>query len=156
MSEKTGSAAAQVVPALFYDDPNAALDWLEQAFGFETCLRVTGDDGVIQHAEMEYGNGRIMLGGTGWSDFPTSPKSLDGKNTQCIHVQVKDVMAHYERAKAVGATIAAEPEDQFYGDRIYRVFDPEGHFWTFGQTMRVLSNADMAKASPGLKVEGKG
>ncbi|MBO6634086.1 VOC family protein [Parvibaculum sp.] len=156
MAEKTGSAAAEVVPALFYDDPNAALDWLEQAFGFETCLRVTDDDGVIQHAELEHGNGRIMLGGSGWAEFPASPKTLGGRNTQCIHVQVKDVMAHYERAKAAGATIAAEPEDQFYGDKVYRAFDLEGHFWTFGQTMRVLSNADMEKASPGLKVEGKG
>ncbi len=156
MADKTGSAAAQVVPALFYQDPNAALDWLEKAFGFETCLRVTGDDGVIQHAEMEYGNGRIMLGGMNWADWPSSPKAIGGKNTQCIHVQVKDVMAHFKRAKDAGANIAAEPEDQFYGDKIYRVFDPEGHFWTFGQTMRALSNDEMEKASPGLKVEGKG
>lgn len=155
MTGKTGSAAAQVVPALFYQDPNAALDWLEKAFGFETCLRVAGDDGVIQHAEMEYGNGRIMLGGMNWAEWPASPKTIGGKNTQCIHVQVKDVMAHFKRAKEAGANIAAEPEDQFYGDRIYRVFDPEGHFWTFGQTMRALSNDEMEKASPGLKVEGR-
>lgn len=154
MTEKTGSAAAEVVPALFYDDPKAALDFLEKAFGFETCLLVTDDDGKIGHAEMEFGNGRIMVGGTDWAEFPTSPSSINGRNTQCIHVQVKDVMAHYERAKAAGAKIAAEPSDQFYGDRVYRVYDREGHFWTFGQTVRTLSNKEMEEAS-GYKVEGK-
>lgn len=154
MSEKTGSAAAQVVPALFYDDPKSALDWLERAFGFEICLLVTGDDGEIGHAEMEFGNGRIMVGGTDWAEFPTSPKSTGRRNTQMVHVQVDDVDAHYARAKAAGAEIAAEPEDQFYGDRVYRAFDPEGHFWTFGQTIRTLSFKEMEEAS-GYKVEGK-
>ena len=28
-----------VVPALFYGDPWAALDWLEKAFGFQRCDR---------------------------------------------------------------------------------------------------------------------
>ena len=155
MAERSGSAGAQIIAALFYDDPNAALDWLESAFGLETCMRITDDDGVIQHAEMEHGNGRIMVGGTNWAEFPTSPKTIGGKNTASLHVQVKDVMAHYQRAKAAGANIVAEPEDQFYGDKVYRVFDLEGHFWTFGQTMRVLSNEEMEKAS-GLKVEGNG
>ena len=153
MTNRQESAGARIVPALFYDDPAAALDWLEKAFGFEVSLRVT-DKGKIAHAEMEYGNGRIMIGGTGWAPFPTSPHAIGGKNTQCVHVQVKDVSAHYERAKAAGAQIAAEPADQFYGDRLYRVFDLEGHFWTFGQTVRQVSFAEMEAAS-GHKVTGR-
>jgi len=37
-----------------------------------------------------------------------------------------DADAHYERAKAAGATILAAPADQPYGDRSYRV---EGAQW---------------------------
>ncbi|MBX3493100.1 MAG: VOC family protein [Parvibaculum sp.] len=154
MTRKSGAAAAEVVPALFYDDPNAAMAWLERVFGFETSLCVTDTEGKVQHAELDFGNGRIMLGGTGWAPFPTSPKSLDGRNTQCVHVQVKDVNAHHARAAAEGATIAAPPEDQFYGDRVYRAFDCEGHFWTFGQTVRAMSHEDMEAAGEFI-VKGK-
>ena len=56
-----------------------------------------------------------------------------------------------ERARAAGAVILAEPEDQFYGDRTYRARDPEGHVWTFGQTVRYVPETEWEAAS-GLKV----
>jgi uncharacterized glyoxalase superfamily protein PhnB len=70
-----------------------------------------------------------------------------------VHVQLTDdIDAHCLRARDAGARIVAEPEDQFYGDRTYRAKDPEGHMWTFGQTLRIVSSEEMAKAS-GLKFE---
>ena len=53
---------------------------------------------------------------------------------------------HYERARAAGATIAAEPADQFYGDRTYRAVDPEGHCWTFAAHVRDVSRAEAEEA----------
>ena len=38
--------------------------------------------------------------------------------------------------RAAGAEILQRPETQFYGDRTYRARDPEGHIWTFGQTVQ--------------------
>jgi uncharacterized glyoxalase superfamily protein PhnB len=49
--------------------------------------------------------------------------------------------------------ILQEPTDQFYGDRTYRARDPEGHVWTFGQTVRHVSGEEAEKES-GLKIEG--
>ncbi len=48
-------------------------------------------------------------------------------------------------------TIIQEPSDQFYGDRTYRAVDPEGHLWTFAQTVKVVSIAEMEQAT-GLKM----
>ena len=45
-----------------------------------------------------------------------------------------------------GATIVAEPEDQFYGDRTYRAVDPEGHVWTFSQHVRDVGRAEAEEA----------
>jgi len=42
--------------------------------------------------------------------------------------------------------ITREPADQFYGDRSYMAMDPEGHYWSFAQTFKVMSNEEMAKA----------
>ena len=44
---------------------------------------------------------------------------------------------------ATGAVIVREPEDQFYGDRTYSPMDPQGHVWTFGQTIRHVTREDV-------------
>ena len=138
--------------ALSYKDPRAAIDWLEKAFGFEPTMIITDDDGNIQHSELSLGDGYIMVAGE-FEGLMVSPGSAGGANTQLIHIQLQDgIDAQCERARAAGANILAEPEDQFYGDRTFRCKDPEGHIWTFGQTLRAVSNEDMEKAT-GLKVE---
>lgn len=59
----------------------------------------------------------------------------------------------FERAKSVGAEILQTPKDEFYGDRTYRARDPEGHVWTFGQTVNDVSREEAEQAS-GLTTEG--
>jgi uncharacterized glyoxalase superfamily protein PhnB len=139
--------------ALFYKDAFAALDWLEKAFGFERTMVITDKDGKLGHSEMKFGDGYIMIGGE-WIDYVASPASIGGKNTQSIHVHLASGLDdHCERARAAGATILQEPADQFYGDRTYRARDPEGHVWTFGQTVRYVGREEAEKAS-GLTIEG--
>jgi uncharacterized glyoxalase superfamily protein PhnB len=140
------------VSAAYYEDPAAALDWLERAFGFETTMRITDEAGQVVHAEMEAEGNRIMIGPGGWSDFAKSPKTLGGANTQSVHVGVSDLDGHYAHAKAAGATIVAEPAEQFYGSKTYRASDPEGHVWSFGQELKVVPLEEAGKAI-GLKVE---
>jgi uncharacterized glyoxalase superfamily protein PhnB len=138
---------------LAYKDPRAAIEWLQKAFGFEPTMIITDDDGNIGHSELSLGNGSIMVGGE-WAENIKSPASIEGAfNTQTIHIQLtEDIDAHCAHARSVGAAILMEPEDQFYGDRTYRCKDPEGHMWTFGQTLRIVSTEEMAQAS-GLKFE---
>jgi uncharacterized glyoxalase superfamily protein PhnB len=139
--------------ALFYKDPMAALTWLEKAFGFERVMVITDKDGNLAHSEMRFGGGLIMIGSE-WTDYVASPASTGSRNTQSIHVHLDDgIDAHCERAKAAGAVIVRELENQFYGDRTYSVRDPEGHVWSFGQNLQKVSREDAEKAS-GLKIEG--
>lgn len=141
------------VPSLFYQDPWTALDWLEKAYGFERAMVIADQDGQFGHAEMRFGDSYISLGSE-WADFIASPDSVGGKNTQMVRVQLQDGLdAHCERAMAAGAVILQEPADQFYGDRTYRARDPEGHVWTFTQTVRHVSREEAERVS-GLKIEG--
>jgi uncharacterized glyoxalase superfamily protein PhnB len=146
------SEQSKVIPCLFYDDATTALSWLEKAFGFETRLCITDDKGGVSHAEMSHGDGRIIVGPTGWSDWAKSPKGLGGANTANVHIGVDDVDSHCAVARAAGAVIAMEPADQFYGDRTYRASDPEGHIWTFSHHVRDVSAQEMEAVSQ-LKVE---
>jgi uncharacterized glyoxalase superfamily protein PhnB len=133
--------------ALSYKDPKAALNWLERAFGFDLAMVITDADGNIGHSEMRYGDSMIMVGSE-WSDDHKSPASIGGKNTQSVHVHMTgDIDAHCEHARKAGAEIIQEPDTQFYGDRTYRARDPEGHIWTFGQTVKELSPQEWDKAS---------
>jgi uncharacterized glyoxalase superfamily protein PhnB len=137
-----------------YRDPRAAIQWLEQAFGFETLMVVLGEDGGVAHSELRLGDGMIFVGGE-WDANHRSPASLGGINTQSVHVQLESGLdAHCERARAAGAVITREPADQFYGDRSYAAVDPEGHVWTFAQTVHAMSHAEMAKAG-GVEIREK-
>ena len=121
-----------ITPYLLYEDVATMLDWLSRAFGFEEVLRYADESGNVTHAEMAYGDGTIYLGDPG--DDYRSPKSSGGWPAQ-VSVYVDDVDAHYERAKAAGAVINAEPSDQEYGDRRYDCEDLEGHDWFFAQRL---------------------
>jgi uncharacterized glyoxalase superfamily protein PhnB len=139
--------------ALCYRDPKAALAWLEKAFGFETFMVITDAEGNLGHSEMRWGDSIIMVGNE-WTENHKSPQSIHGKNTQTVHVHLtEDIDKHCARAKAAGAEIIQAPETQFYGDRTYRARDPEGHIWTFGQTVKQVTREEAEKAS-GLKIEG--
>lgn len=135
-----------VMVGICYRDPRAALTWLEAAFGFETCLLIEGPDGRIAHSEMKVGEGLIMVGHE-WDEHHRSPISLGGLNTQSAHVNLDDdIDAHCARARAAGAKIFREPEDQFYGERLYGAYDLEGHQWTFSRVIKVLSLEEMSEA----------
>ena len=140
----------RISASLFYREPAKAIDWLSRAFGFTVRLKVEGEGGRIEHSELEFGEGLIMVGGAGeeytraekaWRARTASPAMLDGKNTQSLFLYVDDVDAHCARAKAAGATVFYEPQNTDYGgdyweDRSYAATDLEGHMWWFAQRIR--------------------
>ena len=131
--------------SVFYEDPQAAIDWLCRAFGFEVRLKVEGDGGEIVHSELLFGDGVVMVAGTEgtnpWQKAYRSPRDIGGGITQALAFHVDDVDAHYARAVAAGAKIVREPQtddygDDYWSDRTYGAFDLEGHLWWFMQRMR--------------------
>jgi len=142
------------VSSVHYRNPKEALAWLADAFGFEITMAIDGPPEAPQncHYEMSHeGRGRIMIGGE-WAEWIRSPEGLAGVNTQCVHVELPAGLdEHCERARRAGAVIAAEPEDQFYGDRTYRAVDLEGHRWTFSMHVRNVGRAD-AEAAIGVPI----
>lgn len=142
----TDNKRPTMASGLAYRDPAAALKWLERAFGFEITMVVQNEDGSIGHSEMRFGDGLVYVGRE-WDERHRSPASQAGVNTQSLHFHLDDgVDAHFERARAAGAVVLREPADQFYGDRSYMVADPEGHVWSFSQTVREMTLEEMSRA----------
>ena len=120
-----------VIPTLYYRDANAAIVWLERAFGFATLMNVPGPEGTVAHAELRVGDGIVMLGSAGNFGASKSPLDLTGVN-QGVYVIVDDVRAHYHRATAAGARVIHDYEEKDYGGAGYSCADFEGHEWSFG------------------------
>ncbi len=137
----------RISSAVFYNDAAKAIDWLCRVFGFEVRLKVEGEGGRIEHSELTFGDGLVMVGQAGGhsgrsNPLPCgSPLSVGGINTQALLVQVEDADTHCESARARGAKIVDEPTTHDYGedywaDRTYRVEDLEGHQWWFSHRVR--------------------
>jgi uncharacterized glyoxalase superfamily protein PhnB len=141
-------------PSVIYQDPKAAMRWLEDAFGLETALYIEDEAGGFVHCQMRLGEALISVGQE-WDEAFKSPLKLGGKNTQLTSITIDgDIDAHCERARAAGAEIVAEPETQFYGDRTYRCLDPEGHHWSISQGVEDVSREEAQTRVPGLKITG--
>lgn len=134
----------RISSSLYYDDPRAAIDWLCRAFGFEVRLLVEGEGGRVEHSELAYGDGLIMVAGADKRDkfpFVRAPGEVGGGNTQNMMVFVDDVEAHCAHARATGARVTREPETHDYGDdywvdRSYGCYDVGGHYWWFTQRLK--------------------
>jgi len=138
----------RLTSAIFYRDAAAAIDWLCQAFGFAVRIRVEGAGGRIEHSELSYGEGVVMVAQEGaardaraWKRHLRSPLGADGVNTQSLMLYVDDAQAHCAQARAHGARIVVEPAVQDYGadhwsDLSYAALDPEGHLWWVAQRLR--------------------
>jgi uncharacterized glyoxalase superfamily protein PhnB len=80
---------------------------------------------------MELGDALISLTTDGGHGL-RSPASVGGVGVG-LKVYVEDVDEHFRRAKGAGAAILSEPEDGFWGGRVYRAKDLGGHHWEFSQ-----------------------
>ena len=133
----------RVVPMLSYEDVGRAADWIVEAFGFEEVERYE-DERTVTHVTLRLGEGIVFLGNPGPEyrgprklaetceaarRMLETPYVVDG-----VFVELDDIDAHYERARAAGATILSELENNpGVGQRQYRAEDIEGHRWMFAQ-----------------------
>jgi uncharacterized glyoxalase superfamily protein PhnB len=141
-------------PSVVYSDPKAAMRWLQDAFGFDTALYIEGEDGGFIHCQMRCGGALISIGQE-WDEDFKSPLKVGGKNTQLTTINIAtDIDAHCERARAAGAVIVTEPNTQFYGARVYRCRDLEGHNWSISQTVEAVTREEAEARVEGMKITG--
>jgi uncharacterized glyoxalase superfamily protein PhnB len=124
-----------IIPCLRYRDAHAAIEWLCKAFGFEKQAVYENEDGGVEHAQLTFGSGMVMLGEVRDNEFGqhiAQPDEISGRETQCACVIVSNCKSHYQQAKAAGAVIVDDYAEKDYGGAGYSCHDPEGHLWYFG------------------------
>lgn len=131
-SSQTGST---IIPCLRYRDAHAAIDWLCKAFGFTKNAVYENEQGGVEHAQLTWGNGMVMLGEVRDNEFGrhiAQPDEIGGRETQCACVIVANCKSHCQQARAAGAVIVDDYAEKEYGGAGYSCHDPEGHLWYFG------------------------
>jgi uncharacterized glyoxalase superfamily protein PhnB len=147
VTEDATTGWALVYPHLGYQDPVAAIAWLCEAFGFQERVHMDGEDGGFITAKLQTPAGGLVMVTRDSDDWlreqlPGLPRQekppYPRHRGHTISVMVPDVDAHFQKAKAGGATILLEPTDMPWGLRVYAALDLEGRQWEFVKQLRSL------------------
>jgi PhnB protein len=125
-----------VTPWIISRDTARLLDFVKEAFGAEEIARVPDEDGAIGHAEFRIGDSIVMAfdAREGWPDTPGF-----------FRLYVEDGDAVYRRALEAGAVSVTEMTHLFFGDRVGRVRDPQGHVWWIQSRVEEVGPEEMER-----------
>lgn len=133
-----------ITPYLIVSNAVKALDFYQKAFGAKIAMRMDKPGGKIGHAELRFGDTKIMLA----DEFPdmgaVAPKASSTK-PMSIHLYTKNVEATLKAATSAGAKVVRPLEDTFYGDRCCAIDDPFGHRWFLATHVQDVSMATIKK-----------
>jgi PhnB protein len=118
-----------LTPFLVCSPAAEAIRFYEEVFGATVVGRMDGPGGVVAHAELDLGTGRLQLSDP-QDEYGLVAPDRDGdrvSGSTCIYVA--DVDAVFEKAVARGATVREKPATFVTGDRFASIYDPFGHRW---------------------------
>ena len=131
-----------VTPSITVRGGKAAIEFYQRAFGAQEFRRMEMPDGKLMHAEIKFGDSIVML----HDEFPDwgvlSPLSI-GNSPSALQLYVADADAIFAQALAAGAEVDQPLTHQFWGDRMGRLKDPFGHFWTVATRVEEVTPEEM-------------
>lgn len=126
-----------VIPNVLYRDANAGIEWLKNVLGFTEHVVYRNTDGAVEHAELLFGNGMLMVGTAGLNAQTAAwmalPADLGGRNTGGSYLIVKDYAPLWQQALAAGVEVMLPLRTMDYGGQAFSVRDPDGHLWSVGE-----------------------
>ena len=139
-------------PYLIVRDGAAAIDFYQKVFGATLRMKLDAPGGRIGHAELEIGNGLVMLADEHPEIGARGPRAFGGSPVG-LHLYIEDVDAVVARAVAAGATLVHPVEDKFYGDRMGTIEDPFGHRWYVTTHIEDVSPEEIGRRAAAMAKE---
>ncbi|MEV8372377.1 VOC family protein [Kribbella sp. NPDC056861] len=124
-----------VTPWMISPDTAALMDYLARAFGAKELFRLATEDGVIEHAEMQLGDAKVMMFDAR-PDWPPTPAFL--------RLYVEDAHATHRQAIEAGGTSVTEVTNLAWGDLVGRVRDPLGNLYWIQTKIEDLTEEELA------------
>ena len=139
-------------PYLIVRDGAAAIEFYQKVFGATLRLKLDAPGGRIGHAELEIGNGLVMLADEHPEIGALAPTTIGGTPVG-LHLYLEDVDAVAKKAIAAGATLKRPVENQFYGDRLGSIIDPFGHLWHISTHVEDVSPEEIGRRAAAMAKE---
>ena len=116
-----------IAPMLSVRRGASAIAFYKAAFGAGELYRVDAPDGAVV-ARLSVGAAEFWVADESPEHLNFSPESLGGGTVRMVMI-VEDPDAAFTRAVAAGARVLTPIADQFWGDRMGRIVDTQGHVW---------------------------
>lgn len=134
--------STSLTPFLAIIGAEEALDFYRSVFDAR-IVDVTEFDGVVVHAELDFGSGKLQVGEPN-PEYGLVPPPSEGAcyslGLYCPNVD--DVVS---RALAAGATLREEPSTFISGDRYASILDPFGVRWSIMSRVEDISESESAR-----------
>ncbi|GAB3134541.1 VOC family protein [Tsukamurella serpentis] len=133
---------SSLTPFLAIPNAKGAIDFYRDVFG-ATVLGVTEFDGIVVHAELDFGHGRLQLAEPN-TQFGMVPMPAGDVDCYSVGLYCSDVDAVVARAESAGATVREPVADFVSGDRFASIRDPFGVRWSIMTRVEDLSDEESA------------
>lgn len=118
-----GQTAGQVMPMIGVESVDAIRDFYVDKLGFQHVMGMVGKDGQLDFVTVVLGGARVMFSRAANG----GPHRQQGKQPVEIYLEVDDVEAYHGRVKKNGVRISDPLTMQWWGDRTFKVLDPNGY-----------------------------
>lgn len=115
------TVSGRVMPIIAVPSVDDVRNFYVDTLGFSHQMGVVGKDGQLDFVTLMLGEAKVMF-----SRGPAG-KSPNGKQPVEIYLEVEDVDALHDRLKKKGVTFSDPPKLQWWGDRTFKVRDPNGY-----------------------------
>jgi uncharacterized glyoxalase superfamily protein PhnB len=117
-----------LTPFLVVDGAAAAIEFYVSVFGAALMEKMAGSNGLIAHAELDFGNGRLQLSDPN-PDYGLEAVQGSESVTHSLVLYCLDADTVVARAEEAGATIREALQTFVTGDRFASIVDPFGQRW---------------------------
>lgn len=132
-----------LTPFLAVPGAAEAVEFYREIFGAR-LIDATEFEGVVVHAELDFGNGHLQIGEPVPDYRLVAPPEGDD-DCYSIALYVPDVDATVERAVAAGATVREPAANFVSGDRFASIRDPFGVRWSIMTRVEDLSEEESVR-----------
>lgn len=124
-----------IIPMLVCRDAAAEITFCQRAFSAVELSRRNTSDGTVIHATLMIHQSLIMIHDESPHLASRAP-AKDGSSPVVTYLYGDEVDAVIAKAVAAGARVLLPAADQFWGDRVGRIVDPEGHVWNIAARIK--------------------
>ncbi len=112
---------SNVMPMIAVDSVDTARNFYVDKLGFEHVMGMVGKDGQLDFVTVVLGGARLMFSRAASAGRPAVKQPVE------IYLQVENVDRYHDRVEKNGVRISDPLTMQWWGDRTFKVLDPNGY-----------------------------